>query len=443
MNTNLKSSTLISLDRAETNSQSPHQSLALVESAKNLNRPNTQQKKAIAQVYVEQAWLYFQDRNWREAIVACKNALHLDPQNTDAYKILGNILKITGRKAEALGIYAKALEINPNSAAIYANLGSFHAEQKNWQQALDYYQQAVIIDPRLAGAYRNLAQVWEELGNTEQALECLCLAVNLEPEKLSAEEYFSFGDRLYRQGKLKEASIFLIHGIEQEPREDRLAQLINLLEDLEEWQQAVIFYHKMMSLSDGVLPNKDSTANKPISNLLRKSRSKEKAKHPLPIASSNHTAPLQLLPNQKSAPKKQPDSANSWNNLGSSYAQKQEWVKAISCYQEAIELDPNLSKAHRNLARVYSKIGKKEQAALCWYEAFSKEPNLVKPEEHYKLAQQLLEQDRVEQAIICLRHAIEQDPNFDRAYLILGKLLSSQGKTAEAEACLTKVADSK
>ena len=437
MNTNLKSSTLISLDRDEADSH-PHQSLALVESSSNLERPNPQQKKAIAQIYVEQAWLYYQDRNWREAIAACKNALNLDPRNTDAYKILGNILKITGRKAQALGIYAKALEINPNSAAIYANLGSFHAEQKNWQQALDYYQQAVIIDPRLAGAYRNLAQVWEELGNTEQALECLCQAVNLEPEKLSAEEYFSFGDRLYQQGKLKEASIFLIHGVEQEPREDRLAQLVKLLEDLEEWQQAVIFYHKMMSLSDGVLPDKDLTTNKPISNLLKKSRSKTKGKKPKAIASANNGKVLQLLPNQKSVPEK-PDSANSWNNLGSSYAQKKEWVKAISCYREAITLNPNLSKTHRNLARVYSKIGKKERAVLSWYEAFNLKPDSVKPEDHYKLAQRLLEQERVEQAIVCLRHAIAQNPNFDRAYLILGKLLSSQGKTEEAEACFAKV----
>ena len=437
MNTNLKSSTPIALDSTKADYHS-HRSLTLVKSANKLDRPNPQQKKAIAQVYVEQAWLYFNERNWREAIAACKNALNLDSQNTDAYKILGNILKITGRKAEALGIYAKALEINPNSAAIYANLGSFHAEQKNWQQALDYYQQAVIIDPNLAGAYRNLARVWEELGNTEQALECLCQAVNLEPEKFSAEEYFGFGDRLYQQGKLKEASIFLIQGVEQQPQEDRLAQLVELLEDLEEWQQAVIFYHKLMSLSDGVLPDKNSTADKPISNLLTKS-SKTKTKKPKAIASTDSASP-QLLPEIAD---KKPDSATSWNNLGSSYARKKEWVKAVNCYQEAIALNPDSAKTHRNLARVYSKIGKKERAILCWYEASNLEPDLVKPEEHYRLAQELIEQDSIEQAIVCLRHAIEQEPNFDQAYLILSKLLKSQGKIEEAEVCFSKVGSRK
>ena len=185
------------------------------------------------------------------------------------------------------------MEIDPNSAAIYANLGSFHAEQKNWQQALDYYQQAVIIDPSLAGAYRNLAQVWEELGDSERALECLCQAVNLEPDKFSAAEYFSFADRLDREGKFKEASIFLVHGVELDPQEDKLAQLVKLLEELEEWQQAVVFYHKLISLSNGELPTKNLAANKPIRNLLSQSRSsasaKSKAKPPKAIASSKRS----------------------------------------------------------------------------------------------------------------------------------------------------------
>ncbi|MEL6929517.1 MAG: tetratricopeptide repeat protein [Cyanobacteria bacterium J06600_6] len=436
MNTNLKSSNLIPLDnKPKEDFPRADRSLALVKSARNLDRPSPQQKQAISQIYIEQAWLYFKARNWRDAFAACKNSLHLDPHNTDAYKILGNILKIRGKKAEALGVYAKALEINPNSAAIYANLGSFHAEQKNWQQALDYYQQAVIIDPSLAGAYRNLAQVWEELGHTEPALECLCQAVNLEPEMLSAGEYFSFADRLIQQKKLKEASIFLIQGVKLEPQEDKLSQLVKLLEDLEEWQQAVVFYHQLISLSNGESPVANSAANKPIKNLLAGSRSQTKAKAKAgakvktakAIASSSKSAPPQLLPKLKnqSTAKMRPDSATSWNNLGSSYAQKQQWVKAISCYQEAIELDPKLSKTYRNLARVYQKTDKQEQAMLCWYEAFKLKPNSVKPEEHFSLAQRLLKIGQRERAIACLRNAVAHKPNFAQASLMLKKLLGS------------------
>ena len=115
--------------------------------------------------------------------------------------------------------------------------------------------------------------------------------------------------------------------------------------------------------------------------------------------------------------------------MGSSYAQKQQWVKAISCYQEAIALKPDLIKTHRNLARVYSKIGKKDRSLLCWYEAFNLQPESVKPEEHFSLAQQLLQLHQVDKAIACLRHAIDRDPDFERAKLTLDELSNTQPKS--------------
>ncbi len=484
MNSNLKSSNLISLERKpEFNLHSAHKSLALVEPAQKLDRPTQQQQQAIARIYAEQAWIYFQEQNWQGAIAACKNALESDSQNVKAYKILGNVLKVKGKKAEALGVYAKALTINPNSAPIYANLGSFYAEQKNWQQALDYYQQAVILDPSLAGVYRNLAQVWEELGDSNQALECLCQAVNLEPETLTAQEYFSFGQELYQQGKIKEASIFYTHGVELNPQaESELGQLVKILEELEEWQQAVIYYHRLLALSDDSLEHQNtSDKNKPIRNLLSRSKSKSKTKNAIALNKamqrripaksysrvgghqSDNGAPSlieadptvnssasKLLPEAKAnnielgiepqSETKQPDSAVSWNNLGSLYAQKQQWTRAISCYQEAVELDPNLSKAYRNLARVYSKIGKDLQATLCWYEAFTLEVEIVKPEEHFLLAKKLLQQQQVDKAIACLRRTVLLKPDFNQAYLILGKLFESQGKSDAAQACYERMA---
>ena len=199
---NLKSSTLLSPNSLKRNrDNSSTQSLALISLPDRMDRPTKEQQRSIARIYVEQAKLYFQERNWQKAIAACKNALESDSQTAEAYKILGNILKLKGRKAEALGVYARALKIDPNCATIYANLGSFYAEQKNWQQAVDYYQQAVILDPNLAGAYRSLAQVWEELGDSAKALEYFCQAVNLEPEILTSEEYFNFGGELYQQAE--------------------------------------------------------------------------------------------------------------------------------------------------------------------------------------------------------------------------------------------------
>lgn len=457
MNTNLKSSSLL-LQNSEpkTNFDKP---LALVRSDNQLNRHTRQQQKSISRIYSEQARIYFQERNWQSAIVACKNALESDAKNVDAFKILGNIFKARGKKAEALGVYAKALEINPNSAAIYANLGSFYAEQKNWQQALDYYQQAVILEPKLAGAYRGLAQIWEELGDRDRALECFCQAIYLEPDKLTSQEYFSFGKELYRQGKVKEASIFYIHGVELNPKaESELSLLVKMLEEQEQWQEAVVYYHRLMSLSDSSPVR--STHDKPIRSLLARSRSREKGilglsahsnnLQPVAISTSRENTLPKLMPVKTDTQTKparsqsqteQPDSAGSWNNLGSLYAQKQQWEKAVSCYQEAIALDPNSAKTYRNLARVYSKMERKTKAALCWYQAFALEPDRVKSQEYFTLAKVLLEQYQVDKAIACLHRVIELKPDSDRAYLVLGKLLEAQGKPDRAQAYYRKISN--
>lgn len=426
-----------------------------------LDRPTPGQKQAIAQIYLEQASLYYLEQNWHKALLACKNALEIAPQTVEVYQVLGDILYRQGKVAEALGIYAKALMINPNCAKVYANLGDLYAEQENWHKALDYYQQAVAIAPDLAQCYLGLARVWEELEDLEQAIECFCRAINLEPEILSSGEYFSFGRELYQQGKLKEASILLIHGIQLNPSAvQELEQLVQILEELEEWQQAVIYYHQLISLPDS--QGDDAIANvsyKPIKKLLSGSKLPSEAGiKPIIAKNTQREIPslpqdlaLKLLPKANSGKVKEqiaelapevltPDSALSWNNLGSSYAQKQQWAKAISCYQEALQLDPHFAKSYRNLARVYNKLGDEHQAAICWYKAFSIQPDLVKPEAHFSLAEKLLEYQQQDQAIACLRRTIQLEPRFSAAYLTLGKLLEQQGKSQEAAACYAQIA---
>lgn len=468
-NNNLKSTILPSQDSSKRNRDISTQSLALISLPDRVHQPA---QRAIARIYVEQAKLYFREQNWRMAIYACKNALESDSKTVEAYKILGNILKFKGRKAEALGVYARALAIDPNCAAIYANLGSFYAEDQNWQQALEYYQQAVVLDPNLAGAYRSLAQVWEELGDSVRALECFCQAVNLEPEVLTSEEYFNFGRELYQQGKVKEASIFYTHGVKLDPcAKSELAELVKMLEEIHEWQQAVVYYHQLISLKDNDHLSKTEDC-KPIKKLLAHSKlkSKRKAKSLPPsasdrqvkaISSSSDSVP-RLLPNSsnpkltivkdsfdksqtptvKVAPKLHGDrqpTATSWNNLGSLYARKQQWLKAISCYQEAIELDPKLAKIHRNLARVYRKTGELQKAYLCCYKVYTLEPEKVTAAEYFSLAKHLLQHGEINKAIVCLQRTVELQSDFKRAYLILGKLFEKAGKIEQAKSYYLKL----
>ena len=442
MNTDSNSSTFCST-ASNSNSHRGNLALTSIESVNQSDLPTAEQRKSIAQIYVEQAKVYCQEHNWHKAILACKNALETAPNTADAYQILGDILYRQGKQAEALGIYAKALTINPNLAAVYANVGALYLNREDWHKALDYYQQAVILDPGSSQAYINLAQIWEELENVEKALECFCRAIELDSTILETESYFKFGKELYEQGKVKEASILFACGVESSPQaEAELSELVQMLEELGEWQRAVTYYHQLISLAqksenNDIEPNNrsgDSSVEKPLKKLLSGSKSfttKVVAKNTqtgIPLLPQN--AAQKLLPKveesasrQGNPPLDRPDTALSWNNLGSIYARKKQWTKAISCYEEALQLEPKFAKSYRNLARVYDNTGEELKAILYWYESFVLEPDLIRAAEYFTLATKLIEYQQYSKAIACLRRAVELNPDFKQAQMALDQIL--------------------
>ena len=423
----------------------------------------------VARVYIKQASVYFSEGNWSKTINACKQALQIDPKIAEVYKIWGNVLQRMGYISEALGCYAKALEIKPNLAEVYANLGSFHAEKEEWHSAIAYYEKAVALKPNLAGAYRNLAKIWEELGDSDKALRCFCQAINLEPKTLTASEYFSFADQLYQQGKLQEASIFYIHGVNSDPSSEiGYIKLVKILEEIEQWQEAVVYYRQLIALQKAQQSNNVSpqllSPDKPISNLLAKPR--KKSLKPAKKLSAALLPPglspkkSNLLPESNRTPKSgskslaksnsessqidlEPESAKSWNHLGSLYARKQQWQKAISCYQKALELDVNFGHTYRNLAKVYGQIGQKEKAAGYLYQALTLNPNSASAEDNFKLGRTLLSQGNQKAALSCLRQAIQIKPNYADAYVILGEIFHQQKRETEAQTCYSQAVKNK
>ncbi|MGF1542207.1 MAG: tetratricopeptide repeat protein [Pleurocapsa sp.] len=420
-------------------------------------QPNSE----IANIYVKQASVYFQEGNWQQTIDACKRALQTAPHTAEAYKLWGNVLQRLGNKSEALGCYARALEIQPDLAEVYANLGSFHAEQAEWQQAIAYYEKAVTVNPNLAGAYRNLAKIWEELGDSHRALRCFCQAINLEPKTLTAAEYIGFADELYQQGKLQEASIFYIHGVNADPNcEPGYIKLVEILETIGQWQEAVVYYRQLIALqkarqNSNVAPQ-PRLANKPISNLLANSKKKAvKSEKQLPPAllppslppkksdslpestASQITGNNSLVdnPQESSLIEVQPESAQSWNNLGSLYAQKQQWQKAISCYQKALELDVNFSHTYHNLAKVYDQLGEQQKATAYLYKALTLNPSGVSAEDKFQLGRALLSQGNQSAALSCLRQALQLKPDYADAYVLLGEIFYNKQRESEAQTC--------
>ncbi|MDJ0569622.1 MAG: tetratricopeptide repeat protein [Pleurocapsa sp. MO_192.B19] len=453
-------SNVSSIVNKENHSNSPAQptnSIVLVSNMSNMDVSSTGESilpktLSVAQVYVEQALAFFEHKQWDKSIAACKEALRVDPDMGEAYKVWGNCLQKSGNSAEAIGIYAKALEIQPNMAEIYCNLGSIYAKGKKWQRAIEHYQKSIIIKPHSATPYRNLARVWDELGEYAKSAECFFKALEIEPKLLSAENHFDLANHLLEEGQIDRAIACYQNCIKLEPGLlNAYNRLVDALEQNGQTEEALFYYKKLAQLQTGrdgrELESK--TTNK-IRGFLYPSTKKSSSAIPQettirPLGSTPSSL-ISLQPAKKlkveeqidkyrQAAKLQPNCPSIQFELGNCYFRSRHWQKAISCYLKAIKLTPQVAKYYINLGKALEKSGNQTKASQAYYQGFSLKPKRISAQNHFLLGNKLLSQKQVKQAIACYRRAIIIKPGLMDAYWQLGVILTAIGNLDEAVAC--------
>ncbi len=338
---------------------------------------------------LEQAEAASAARQWNVVMNCCEQLLQLQP-SAKTYKLLGNALQAEGNVEEAVQAYTKALQLQPNWAEVYANLGSLKAQQQQWQPAIDHYQQAITLKPDFAGAYRNLARIWVQLNQTDQARQCWYEAFRLEPDKASPEAHFDLGNQLLEQGDRAAAIVCYRHAVQQDPN----------------------FAAAYQQLAVALNPSQTAASS---SNLVRSTQSPAQST----VVSSQPT-------------RSQPNSAEQWVDLGTAYAEQQQWEKARSCYQKALQLDAKQAAAHWNLAEVWEAMQNSIAAADAKYQALMLEPTWATPAEHLALGHRLFSQDRLDLAADCYLRVTQLQPSDADAFYGLGEVLVRQGQFRDA-----------
>lgn len=371
----------------------------------------------VAQVYVEQALVFFEQKQWDKSIDACQKALRIYPNLGEAYKIWGNCLQQSGHSAEAIGVYAKALEVKPDMAEIYCNLGSIYAKGKKWQQAIEHYQKSTVIDPKNATPYRNLARVWDELGEYEKSSDCFFKAIEIKPKLISAQNHLDLANNLLEEKQLERAIACYKNCLKLEPK--RLNVYVQLAEALEQngqTEEAMFYYKKLAQLQTA--EHSSSQAQSKIrqqiqSFLYPKSQSQRSQSEAKSLSGTSIHQPMARLQPAKTstmqekiaqcrqAVQKQPNSAAMQMELGNLYFRVQQWQNAIDCYLKAIKIAPKQADYYLKLGRAFEKIGDKAQANQAFYLSFSFDPEQVTAKNHFLLGNELLEQKQIKPAIAC------------------------------------------
>jgi tetratricopeptide (TPR) repeat protein len=108
-----------------------------------------------------------------EAIESLQRATEIDPDNAQAWSLLGGIYNETNSD-KAIACYQKAIKLNARYYLAYRGLGNYYLKKKDYSLAEEYYSNAININPsRFGPIYKNRAIARMQLGNNQGAKEDL------------------------------------------------------------------------------------------------------------------------------------------------------------------------------------------------------------------------------------------------------------------------------
>jgi hypothetical protein len=108
-----------------------------------------------------------------EAIERLERAAEIDPDNSQAWVLLGGVYNET-TSDKAILCYKNAIKLNPRSYLSYRGLGNYYLKKKDYSLAEAYYSKGIDINSsRFAPIYKNRAIARMQLGNNQGAKEDL------------------------------------------------------------------------------------------------------------------------------------------------------------------------------------------------------------------------------------------------------------------------------
>lgn len=128
----------------------------------------------LAASYAEKGSISFSEENYgQRAIDTANKALAIDPNNSEAYRIIGYANEIMERYDEARRNYDKAIALDPKNSQAMSNKGHSYDLQGDLQNAGAWYDKALAINPNDEHALLNKARILARQDKSEEALDIL------------------------------------------------------------------------------------------------------------------------------------------------------------------------------------------------------------------------------------------------------------------------------
>ena len=274
-----------------------------------------------------------------ESLTSTQRSIQLEPEDAGAYSNLGNTLQELGRLEEAKASCRQAIALKPDLAEAHYNLGITLNELGRLAEAETSYRQAVMLNPNLAEGHGNLGVILKELGRLEEAEVSYRQAIALRTNY--AEAHYNLGVTLNELGRLDEAEASYTQAIELK-LDDPIAHynLGVILNELGRFDEAEASYKQAIALSPDY-----AEAHSNVGDTLQKLGRLEEAE-----VSYRQAIALKA------------DYVEAHNNLGIMLNELGRYEEAQTSYKQAISLNPYFSEAHSNLGKVFYIEGHKDLA---------------------------------------------------------------------------------
>ena len=125
-----------------------------------------------------------------------------------------------------------------------------------------------------------------------------------------------------------------------------------------------------------------------------------------------------------------PHSSRAHQNLGTEYARRGEFDRAIAQFRQALRIWPQNPRAHYHLGNAYFALGRLDKARTAYQAALRHEPDLAQA--YFHLGRVWGKQGHIDQALETLQQAVRLRPHYARAHHELGTAYYKKGLVEKA-----------
>ncbi len=259
--------------------------------------------------------------DFSRAANAYQRATELDPTNVDTWCNLAISRKKSGQVSKAASAWRNAEELDPRGPRVTAGLGAMHLEAGDYQAAENYLELARGRDPQALEPILNLAMVWFQQKRHTEALSLL--------EELEQSDRESMRSQYIRALALHgsddpNALHALMHAASQSAMDSAsIASLCRIITDRGRAAEAtdILLSHRSSRPDDGLIAYSLGSLYLDLGRF-------EKAEEHLRAATEHD-----------------PSLSDAWFNLGQALRAHNQWREARSCFERALECNPDFVRA--------------------------------------------------------------------------------------------------